>query len=63
MKKKKARETREEKQIKETSALAGKLSWLEHHLNQGCRFDFQSGHTQEPTNECINKWDNKLMSS
>lgn len=45
-------------------ALAGPLSWLEPCLvRQGCRLGLPSGHTQEATNECIKKWNNKSMFS
>ena len=32
-------------------------------LHQGCGFNPQSGHIRESTNECINKWNNKLISA
>ena len=31
-------------------------------IHQICRFDPQSGPMQESTNECLNKWNNKLVS-
>ena len=31
-------------------------------MHHGCRFNPQSGHRQEPTNECINEWNNKSIS-
>ena len=30
-------------------------------IHQGCGFDLRPGHTQESTNERVNKWNNKLM--
>ena len=30
-------------------------------IHQGCEFIPRSGHIQESTNECINKWNNKSM--
>ena len=43
-------------------ALARYLSWLEHHPNiLRLKFDPWSGHIQDSTNECINKWNNKSM--
>ena len=51
-----------QKSKKANVALAGWLSRVEHHpTHQGCRFDLWSGHVQESTNECIHKWNNKLM--
>ena len=31
-------------------------------IHKGWGFDPRSGHIQESTNECINNWNNKLMS-
>ena len=37
------------------------VGWRVFLMRQGCRFDPQSGHMQESTNECIDKWNNKSM--
>lgn len=32
-------------------------------MGQGCRFHAQSGRTQEPTNECMKRWNSKPSKS
>ena len=42
--------------------LGRSVGWSTILLCQGCGFDPRSGHMQESTNECINKWNNILIS-
>ena len=42
--------------------LGGSVGWSIVPVCQSCRFDPQSGHIQEMTNECIDKWNNKSVS-
>ena len=39
------------------------VGWSILPISQGFRFYHQSGHTQESTNECIDKWNNSLSLS
>ena len=42
--------------------LGSSVGWSVIRIQQGCGFNLRSGHIQESTNECIKKWNNKLMS-
>ena len=41
--------------------LGGSAGWSVVQILQGWGFDLCSGHMQESTNECINKWSNKAI--